>query len=82
MSLSAVALPGARVSFITQPRCLELLRSDPSLSFKALQVMAAETLAARNEVLSFMADNMRRGRKKFPSTVRIIESLAKPANQI
>jgi CRP-like cAMP-binding protein len=46
-SLTAVAHPGSRVSFVGRDEFLSLVQSDPTLSLKMLQVLAAEVRTAR-----------------------------------
>jgi CRP-like cAMP-binding protein len=47
-TLTAVAHPGAVLGFISRDEFLDLMSSDQSLSFKVLQVLAAEVRSARN----------------------------------
>jgi len=47
-SLTAVARAGARVSFLPRAAFASLMQSDPMLSFKILQVLAAEVRSARH----------------------------------
>jgi CRP-like cAMP-binding protein len=46
-SLTAVAHPGAHLSFISQGDFLNIMKSDLVLSLKVLQVLAAEVRSAR-----------------------------------
>ena len=46
-SLTAIASAGARVSFVARDDFKALMNSDPRLSFKMLQVLAAEVRSAR-----------------------------------
>jgi CRP-like cAMP-binding protein len=46
-SLTAVALAGARVSFLGRAEFTMLMESNPPLAFKILQVLAAEVRSAR-----------------------------------
>lgn len=46
-TLSAVARPGARLSFVARENFDSLMQADPQLSFKILQVLAAELRSAR-----------------------------------
>jgi CRP/FNR family transcriptional regulator len=46
-SLTAVARAGARVSFLGRAEFTALMQSDAALSFKILQVLAAEVRSAR-----------------------------------
>ena len=70
-SLSATALQGARVSFITRSRCLELLQSDTALSLNALQIMAAETHAARSQIFSLICQQQTKVDAQSPKNGRI-----------
>jgi CRP-like cAMP-binding protein len=47
-TLTAVAHPGAVLGYIPRSEFLALMSSDQSLSFKVLQVLAAEVRSARN----------------------------------
>lgn len=49
-SLTAVAHAGARISFLSRPEFLALMQSDAALSFKILQVLAAEVRSARQAI--------------------------------
>jgi len=46
-SLSATALAGAKVSFVSRADFFALVQADPQLSLKMLQVLAAEVRTAR-----------------------------------
>ncbi len=46
-SLTAVALPGAQLSFISRDDFLNIMKTDLILSLKVLQVLAAEVRSAR-----------------------------------
>ena len=46
-SLTAVALPGAQLSFISRDDFLNIMKTDLVLSLKVLQVLAAEVRSAR-----------------------------------
>lgn len=46
-SLTVVAQPGARVSFISHADFTSLMASDPRLAFEILQVLASEVRSAR-----------------------------------
>ena len=46
-SLSAIAHPGAEVGFVSRNDFFNLVQSDPTLSLKMLQVLAAEVRTAR-----------------------------------
>jgi len=46
-SLTAVACSGAQVNFISRDQFTALMESDPTLSLKILQVLAAEVRTAR-----------------------------------
>lgn len=58
-SLTAIAVQGSNVSFIERKKFLEVMASDSALSFKALQVMAAETRAARAALVDALARQRR-----------------------
>jgi CRP-like cAMP-binding protein len=47
-TLTAVAHPGSVLGFISRDQFLALMSSDQRLSFKVLQVLAAEVRSARN----------------------------------
>ena len=47
-TLTAVAHPGAELGYISRKQFLALMSSDQLLSFKVLQVLAAEVRSARN----------------------------------
>jgi CRP-like cAMP-binding protein len=49
-TLSALALDGARLSFVTHDDFNALMQSDPGLALKVLQVLAAEVRSARHAV--------------------------------
>lgn len=51
-SLTAVAQAGARVGFIARGDFLRLMEQNPALSFKVLQVLAAEVRTARQAIFS------------------------------
>lgn len=51
-SLTAVAQAGARVGFIARGDLLRLMEQNPALSFKVLQVLAAEVRTARQAIFS------------------------------
>ncbi len=51
-SLTAVAHPGARVSFVRRDDFLRLMDQNPALSFKVLQVLAAEVRTARQAIFA------------------------------
>jgi CRP-like cAMP-binding protein len=46
-TLSAIARDGARLSFVPRDEFTQLMQADPRLSFKILQVLAAELRSAR-----------------------------------
>jgi CRP-like cAMP-binding protein len=46
-TLSAIARDGARLSFVPRDEFTSLMQADPRLSFKILQVLAAELRSAR-----------------------------------
>ncbi|MGH9560418.1 MAG: Crp/Fnr family transcriptional regulator [Terracidiphilus sp.] len=50
-SLTAVACAGAQVSFLARTEFAAIMQSDPALSFKILQVLAAEVRSARRAIL-------------------------------
>ncbi|MGD0155574.1 MAG: cyclic nucleotide-binding domain-containing protein [Terracidiphilus sp.] len=50
-SLSATALAGAQVSFISREGLTNLMNSEPLLALKLLEVLAAEVRAARKAIL-------------------------------
>jgi len=51
-TLTATARSGAELSFVTRDDFTALMQSDPLLSLKILQVLAAEVRSARNAILS------------------------------
>ena len=50
-TLTAIARNGAHISFVTRDDFDALMNSDPLLSLKVLQVLAAEVRSARNAIL-------------------------------
>jgi CRP-like cAMP-binding protein len=46
-TLTAIALKGSEVRFVTRSQFEELLQAEPSLNFMVLQVLAAEVRSAR-----------------------------------
>ncbi len=50
-TLTAIAHTGAKVSFINQESFAGLMRTDPLLALKILQVLAAEVRSARSAIL-------------------------------
>jgi CRP-like cAMP-binding protein len=50
-SLTAIARQGAELGFVTRDQFNELMKSDPLLALKILQVLAAEVRSARNAIL-------------------------------
>lgn len=50
-TLTAMALSGAELSFVSRDDFAALMQSDPMLSLKVLQVLAAEVRSARNAIL-------------------------------
>jgi CRP-like cAMP-binding protein len=50
-TLTAIARDGAQLSFITRDDFAALMQTDPLLSLKVLQVLAAEVRSARNAIL-------------------------------
>jgi len=51
-SLTAIAQAGALVTFIARDDFLRLMEQNPALSFKVLQVLAAELRTARQAIFS------------------------------
>lgn len=51
-TLTATARQGAEVKFVTRVDYEDLIRAEPSLCFKLLEVLAAEVRAARNALLA------------------------------
>ncbi len=49
-TLSATAAPGAQVSFVSSGDLTALMHSDPALSLKMLEVLAAEVRSARRAI--------------------------------
>lgn len=50
-TLTATALGGAQLRFVDRDSFLSLMQSDPLLSLKVLQVLAAEVRSARSAIL-------------------------------
>jgi len=50
-TLTAVALSGARLGFVSREDFAALMQSNPTLSLKILQILAAEVRSARNAIL-------------------------------
>lgn len=50
-TLTAIAHPGASLSFITRENFTSLMQNDPLMSLKVLQILAAEVRSARNAIL-------------------------------
>jgi CRP-like cAMP-binding protein len=50
-TLTAIALAGAHIGFLTRDSFTALMRTDPFLSLKVLKVLAAEVRSARNAIL-------------------------------
>ena len=50
-TLTAIAGAGAQLSFVTGDKFTALMRTDPFLALKVLQVLAAEVRSARNAIL-------------------------------
>ncbi|MGB0062883.1 MAG: cyclic nucleotide-binding domain-containing protein [Terracidiphilus sp.] len=50
-SLTAIACAGAKISFLPRAEFAALMQSDPALSFKILQILAAEVRSARQALL-------------------------------
>ncbi len=51
-SLTAIAHPGSQVSFVAREAFLRLMDQNPALSFKVLQVLAAEVHTARQAIFA------------------------------
>lgn len=51
-TLTATARQGSEVNFVTRVDYEDLARTEPSLCFKVLEVLAAEVRAARNALLA------------------------------
>jgi CRP/FNR family transcriptional regulator len=49
-TLTAVAQPGAQVGFVPREDFVALMQSDPAISLKILQVLAAEVRSARRAI--------------------------------
>jgi CRP/FNR family transcriptional regulator len=49
-TLTAIAHAGAQLSFIERDEFMELMQSDPTISFKILRVLAAEVRSARRAI--------------------------------
>lgn len=58
-TLTALAGDGARLSFVTREDFNAVMLSDPKLSLKVLQVLAAEVRAARQATLDLMPSSAR-----------------------
>lgn len=50
-TLTATAQAGARLAFVTRDNFTSLMRTDPLLALKVLQVLAAEVRSARSAIL-------------------------------
>ncbi|MGA2219680.1 MAG: cyclic nucleotide-binding domain-containing protein [Terracidiphilus sp.] len=50
-TLTALAHPGAQLSFVTRENFNALMQHNPLMSLKVLQVLAAEVRSARNAIL-------------------------------
>jgi len=50
-TLTALAHPGAQLSFVTRENFTALMQHNPLMSLKVLQVLAAEVRSARNAIL-------------------------------
>jgi CRP-like cAMP-binding protein len=61
-ALNAVAHAGAHLSFLTRDIFTGLMRSDPSLAFQVLQVLAAEVRSARSALLDHGTPKAKRRR--------------------
>ncbi|MGB0081443.1 MAG: cyclic nucleotide-binding domain-containing protein [Terracidiphilus sp.] len=58
-SLTAVAQQGSNVSFVERGRFLDLMKSNPAFYLKVLQVIAAETRAARAALVDVLSRQQR-----------------------
>lgn len=61
-TLNAIAHTGAELSFLTRDSFADLMRTDPMLALKVLQVLAAEVRSARSAILQQLAPGARRRR--------------------
>ena len=66
-TLSAVAHAGAELNFLTRESFADLMRTDPMLALKVLQVLAAEVRSARRAILQREVPHPRRGRQLTPA---------------
>ncbi|MGD0628314.1 MAG: cyclic nucleotide-binding domain-containing protein [Terracidiphilus sp.] len=65
-TLSAIAHAGAELNFVTRDTFADLMRTDPMLALKVLQVLAAEVRSARNAMLQRSVSKPRRSRLTAP----------------
>ncbi len=61
-TLSAIAHAGAQLNFLTRDSFADLMRADPMLALKVLQVLAAEVRSARSAILQQSAPQARHRR--------------------
>ncbi len=66
-TLTAIAHAGAQTSFLTRDSFTDLMRTDPSLALKVLQVLAAEVRSARRAILDKRSTQPRTRRGLTPS---------------
>jgi CRP-like cAMP-binding protein len=66
-SLSAMAHAGAQLSFLSRDIFTDLMRNDPALALKVLQVLAAEVRSARSAMREHTTTQVRRRRRLTPS---------------
>lgn len=59
-SLTAVAHPGVNLRYVTRDCFTSMMRMQPALALKVLQVLAAEVRAARSAVIQHIASPARR----------------------
>ena len=64
-TLTAIAKAGAQLSFITRDSFTDLMKTDPMLAVKVLQVLAAEVRAARSALLERGAPPVQRRRSRL-----------------
>lgn len=66
-TLTAIAHAGAEIGFLAHDGFADLMRTDPLLALKILQVLAAEVRSARSAILDQGAAPVRRRRRLTPS---------------
>ncbi|HXR39181.1 MAG TPA: cyclic nucleotide-binding domain-containing protein [Terracidiphilus sp.] len=66
-TLTALAHAGAQIRFLTRDSFTALMRSDPLLALKILQVLAAEVRSARSAILQQSAPQVRRRQRLTPA---------------